>query len=164
MTSAELNKELRKLYNERSQILAHELQTSVFVAATTENVEEIRPDYDLPATNEALQENEKKILQIKHRLNIFNSTYMIEELGMTIDEVLIYLPQLHMRVSTLERMAKRLPKTRCCDQHGTRLNLIEYEYANYNQEDAQRLYDAASEELARIQIALDRVNTTVNMP
>ena len=164
MTSAELNKELKKLYNERSQILDRESMTSVFVAATTENVEEIRPEYDLLATNEALLKNEKEIRRIKHRLNVFNSTYVVEELGMTIDEILIHLPQQHQRVYTLQRMAKSLPKMRCSDQRGTRANLIEYEYTNYSQEDAQRLYDEACEDLARTQIELDRVNTTVNIP
>ena len=164
MTSAELNKELKKLYSERSQILDRESMTSVFVAATTEDVEEIRPEYDLPATNEALLKIEKEIRRIKHRLNIFNSSYVVEELGMTIDEILIYLPQQHLRVCTLERMAKRLPKQRCSDQYGARMNLIEYEYTNYDQADAQRLYEAACEDLARTQIALDRVNTTVDIP
>ena len=164
MTSAELNKELKKLQSERTRILQLEEMTSLFVAATTENVEEIRPEYDLRSTDEALLEKEKQIRAIKHRLNVFNSTHVIEELGMTIDEVLIYLPQQSERVSKLAGMAKHTSRQRCSDRYGSRNNLIEYEYANFDQAEAQRLYDAAHNELVRFQIALDRENTTVEVP
>lgn len=164
MTSAELNKELRKLQNERGNILEQERLTSLFVAATTENVEEIRPEYDLTATNEALAEKEKEIRKIKHRLNVFNSTHVIEELGMTIDEVLVYLPQQSDRVKKLSDLARHTARLRFSDRYGTRNNLIEYEYANYSQAEAMRLYEAAHKDLARAQIALDKANTTVDIP
>ncbi len=164
MTSAELNKELKRLYNERNRIIELESLTSFFVAATTENVEELRPEYDLLGTSETLREMEKKIRKLKHRLNVFNSTHVVEELGMTIDEILVYLPQQQQRVLTLGRLARHLPRVRCSVQYGNRMNLIEYEYSNYDQAEAQRLFDAASEELARAQIALDRANSTVNVP
>ena len=164
MTSAELNKELKKLQSERNRILQLEEATSLFVAAITEKVEELRPDYDLRATDEALLEKEKQIREIKHRLNVFNSTHMVEELGMTIDEVLVYLPQQSERVAKLADMAIHTARKRCSDRYGSRTNLVEYEYANFNQAEAQRLYDAAHRNLVRAQIALDRVNTTVNVP
>ena len=164
MTSAELNKDLKKLQSERSRILELEQMTSLFVAATTENVEEIRPEYDLPATDNVLEEKEKEIRRIKHRLNVFNSTYVIEELGMTIDEVLVYLPQQSERVSKLDKMAKHTSRLRCSDRYGARNNLIEYEYANYSQAEAQRLYEAAHKDLVRAQLALDKANTTVDIP
>ena len=164
MTSAELNKELKKLQSERSRILQLEGMTSLFVAATTENIEEIRPEYDLRSTNESLLEKEKQIREIKHRLNVFNSTHVIEELGMTIDEVLVYLPQQSERVSKLSGMAGRMSRQRCSDRYSSKTNLIEYEYANFDQAEAQRLYDAAHEDLIRAQVALDRENTTVEVP
>jgi hypothetical protein len=164
MTSAELNKQLRKLQSERVQILERENQTCRFIAATTEDPEEVRPEYDLSATDAALAENEQEIRRIKHRLNVFNSTHRIEELGMTIDEVLVFLPQLSDRVKRLGRLAKCTSKTRLGDPYGNRSSLIEYQYANYSLAEAQRLYDQAQNELARAQIALDRVNTTVDIP
>ena len=163
MTSAELNKELKKLQAERSQLIEQEELASMFLAATTENAEELRPEYDLQATNAALEEKEKKIREIKHRLNVFNSTFMVEELGMTIDEVLVYLPQQSERVAKLAKMAKHMPRQRYIEQYGSRTNIIEYEYANYSPADAKRLYETAQAELARAQIALDKVNTTVEI-
>ena len=164
MTSAELNKQLKKLQCERGQLLELEQMSACFVAATTENVEEIRPEYDLLATNDTLIKLEKEIREIKHRLNVFNSTHVVEELGMTIDEVLVYLPQQSERVSKLARYAKHMPRMRCSDRYGSKTNLIEYEYANYSQADAQRLYETANDELVCAQIALDKANTTVDIP
>jgi len=43
------------------------------------------------------------------------------------------------------------------------LSPIEYEYANYDVEQAKVDYAAAGEELARAQLALDRLNTAVTM-
>ena len=41
--------------------------------------------------------------------------------------------------------------------------VIEYTYANYSVEEAKALADAASDELARAQTALDKVNSTETM-
>ena len=164
MTSAELNKHLKKLQNERVQLLAAEETASLFVAATTENVEEIRPAYDLLATNEALAEKEREIRTIKHRLNVFNSTHVLKELGMTIDETLVYLPQQSERVAKLAKLVMHAPRERYIDRCSGRTNLIEYEYANYDKADAQRLYEAAQQDLSRAQIALDKANTTIDIP
>lgn len=87
--------------------------TALFVAATTENVEEVRPEYDLSAVNATLAKKEQEIRELKHRLNVFNSTYLIEELGMTIDEVLVYLSQQSERVERLAKLAKHTPRQRC---------------------------------------------------
>ncbi len=164
MTSAELNKQLKKLQSERNHMLELERMTALFVAATTENVDEIRPEYDMPAVNEAIAQKEKEIRAIKHRLNVFNSTYLVEELGMTIDEVLVYLPQQSKRVETLTELARHTARQRCSDRYGSRTNLIEYEYANYDRDLAQRLYEEAHRDLVRAQLALDKANTTVDVP
>ena len=163
MTSAEMNKELKKLQFERGQILEQEKQASTFIAATTEDVEEVRPGYDLLATNEALLKKEEEIRRIKHRLNVFNATYVIEALGMTIDEVLVYLPQQSERVSKLAGFAKSAPRVRW-NRYSNSGTLIEYEYTNFSLADAMRLYEEANNALIRAQVALDRVNTTVDIP
>ena len=164
MTSAELNKELKKLQNERNQIVELENMSALFVAATSEKIEEIRPDYDLAATDEALAAKEQEIRAIKHRLNVFNSSHRIEELGMTVDEVLVYLPQQSERVEKLAKLARHIPRQRCSDRYGSKSNLIEYEYANYSPAEAKRLYEKAQRELTHAQLALDRANTTVDIP
>ena len=163
MTSAELNKELKKLQHERTRILALEESSALFVAATTENAEELRPEYSLVETDSQLIQLEKKIREIKHQLSVFNSTYVIDELGMTIDEVLVFLPQQNERVDKLAQYARHPLRMRHIDRFGARTNMVEYEYANYSLDEANRLYNEASEELTKAQIALDRVNSTVEI-
>ena len=163
MTSAELNKELKKLQYERAQILGMEEQSALFVAATTENVDDLRPEYNLLEVDERLIRLEKKIREIKHRINVFNTTYVIDELGMTIDEVLVFLPQQKQRLDKLAQYAKHPAKQRWVDRYAPRTNLVEYEYANYSLDEVNRLYSEANELLIKAQIALDRVNSTVEI-
>ena len=163
MTSSELNKELKNLQHERNQILEMEENAALFIAAITENVNDVRPEYSLPETDDRLIQLEKQIREIKHRLNVFNSTYVIDELGMTIDEVLVFLPQQKQRVDKLSQYARQPAKKRITDRYGSRSNLVEYEYANYSQDEANRLYMQANEQLSKAQIALDRVNSTVEI-
>ena len=79
---------------------------------------------------------------------------------MTIDQMLIYIPQLTARKSKLSRMRSRLPKERV--QSGiSRMNgVVEYEYCNYDLKQAEAEYEFVADELARAQNALDMVNST----
>jgi hypothetical protein len=161
ITSAMAAKHLRKLNEERDALLAKEQKSQSFVAALQEDVESVRPAYDYKATQEELGKIEGKIRRLKHSLNCFNSTYVIPEFDMTIDQMLIYLPQLTARKNKLDQMRSALPKERVREAYIRGSNIIEYNYANYDISQAEADYSAAADELARAQNALDRVNTTV---
>ncbi len=53
---------------------------------------------------------EAKIRKLKHAINIFNATQTVDGFDMTIDELLVYIPQLTKRKSKLLEMKSRLPK------------------------------------------------------
>ena len=91
ITSAIAAKNLRKLNDQRDVLLAMEKKARSFTAAIQENVESVRPAYDYKATQKALTAVEGKIRALKHTLNCFNSTYVIPEFDMTIDQMLIYM-------------------------------------------------------------------------
>lgn len=110
-TSAEAGKLLKKLNDERASLLLREENSKDFLAAVGEDLESVRPDYNFATTQVALNEIETKIRKLKHALNIFNSTTVIPEFGMTIDEMLVYIPQLTIRKDKLARMKDRLPKS-----------------------------------------------------
>ncbi len=99
---------------------------------------------------------------MKHAVNVFNSTTTVE--GMTIDEILVYLPQLRDRKNKLSRMIGRMPKQRAMSSVLSRYSgqtpIIDYEYANYDIRKAEADYRAVSEEIARLQTKLDAVNST----
>ena len=92
MTAAEAMKQLKQLQLKRKQILDEENETSKFIAAVTEDIDAVRPEYNFQFTKLDLDVVENNIRDLKHRLNVFNSTYMIPELGLTIDQVLVMMP------------------------------------------------------------------------
>ena len=161
ITSAIAAKQLRKLNEQRESLLAREKKAKTFTVAIQEDVESVRPAYDFQATQDALVEVEEKIRKLKHTLNCFNSTYVIPEFNMTIDQILIYIPQLTLRKKRLDDMRGKMPKERVQSNFGRGSNIIEYVYANYDISKAEEEYTAVSDELAKAQNALDTANTTV---
>ena len=159
LTSAEANKLLRKLNDDHDALKQMEAESRIFVAATTEDLEDARPDYDYEATQRSLAELELQIRKLKHTINLFNVSQTIDESGMTIDQALIAIPQLSDRKRKLSVMRAAQKKKRNESVRST--NLIEYTYANYDVEQAEQDYQTTIAELARIQNALDLVNSTV---
>lgn len=101
---------------------------------------------------------EAKIRKLKHAINIFNATQTVDSFDMTIDELLVYIPQLTKRKSKLLEMKSRLPKERVEEQYGRQSNIIDYIYANYDIAAVEADYEKAADELSRAQLALDAVN------
>ena len=157
-TSAEAAKLLRRLNDQKSSLESQELQSSTFRAAITEDVESARPAYDYAQTQAELDDLESKIRKVKHAINAFNLSQEVPGFGMTIDKMLVYIPQLTHKKAKLSGMKDRLPKTR---EYIRVAGIIEYSYANYDVEAVKKDYDAVSDELARAQTALDVVNNSV---
>ena len=76
---------------------------------------------------------------------------------MTIDEMLVYIPQLTQRKNKLADMKARLPKERV-EEYGRQSNIIDYTYANYDLAAVEADYEKTADELSRAQLALDAVN------
>ncbi len=159
-TSAEAAKLLRKLNEEKNSLMKREELSSVFIAAVGENVEDVRPEYDYRKTQDGLEELDRKIRVLKHALNVFNLTQTVPGFDMTIDQVLVYIPQLSAQKAKLFGMASRLPRERMAAYGRGSSSIIEYSYANFDIAQAQADYEKVSEELARLQTALDVVNNT----
>lgn len=160
MTSAQAAKLLRQLNDEYSNISMDERNAKEFNAAVGEDIEELRPAYDYAETQRRLAELDDKIRKLRHTINIFNTTTEVPGFGMTIDEVLVYIPQLSGRRSKLYRMMSVLPKRRNDREYK---NIIDYIYANYDIAQVKADYDKTSETLAKVQTALDLVNSTETM-
>ena len=88
---------------------------------------------------------------------------MVGDSGMTIDQVLVYIPQLTEMRNRLYPMQNRLPKQRSSIGGIGSSTVIDYSYTNYSVERAKEDYRRISDELRKIQTALDLVNTTVKM-
>lgn len=160
-TSAEANKLLRSLNEEHETLINLEDNGKTFVAATIENIEDVRPEYDYADTRAKLEAVEAKIRKVKHAINVFNSTTAVPGFDMTIDEMLVFIPQLSARKWRLGSMANVLPKNR--ERSQGQSGVIDYRYANYDVHTAGVDAKAASDLLSKAQTALDLVNTTKTM-
>ena len=139
-TSAEAGKMLRKLMEEKSSIEMREHNGKEFLAAVGE---------------------ERKIRKLKHALNVFNSTTVIPEFDMTIDEMLVYIPQLTAKKNKLSSMKDKLPKVR--EQNRMNSSILDYRYLNYDVVEVAAEYEKATDTLAKAQNALDAVNMTMTL-
>lgn len=157
-TSAQANKLLKKLNDEYSALLDKEQRSRDFRAAMGEDIESVRPAYDYAKTQVRLAELEGTIRRLKHAINRFNTMQVVDGFGMTIDEMLVYIPQLTKRKSKLLEMKSRLPKERVEEQYGRQSNIIDYTYTNYDLTAVETDYEKAADELSRAQLALDAVN------
>ncbi len=157
-TSSEAGKLLKKLNEEHLSILVREDNGKEFLAAVGESVESVRPDYSFEKTQSAISEIETKIRKLKHALNVFNATTVVPEFGMTIDEMLVFIPQLTVRKNKLATMKDKLPKVR--EQSYTNSSVLDYRYLNYDVNAVAAEYEKVSDTLAKAQNALDAVNMT----
>ncbi len=158
-TSSEAAKLLRKLNDEYNSLLSEEALSREFVAALSEDIESVRPEYDYEKTQASLEELEEKIRTVKHAINVFNSTHKVQGYDMTIDEMLIYIPQLSAKKIKLMSMKSRLPKVREASS-GKTSSIIDYRIMNYDISKAKADYEKVSDELAKAQTALDVTNNS----
>ena len=159
-TSAEAAKLLRRFSEEQAALKERESKTSTFVAAVGEDVETARPEYDFEATQRRLAELEEKVRKVKHAINAFNLRTTVPGFEMTVDQMLVYIPQLSEKKRRLANLANKLPKQRVVGGYSSSKSIIEYTYANYDVAKAAADLNAVTDELAKAQTALDVVNNT----
>ena len=163
LTSAQAAKLLRQLGDELKALQLRENNSCTFLATLGEDPETVRPEYDYAQMQTEQSAIEAKIRKLKHTLNIFNSTTVIPEFDITIDEMLVLLPQLTARCNKLSRMKDALPKARENMGLLRGSTIVDYRYANYDIKQVGADWQAASEELARAQTALDLINSTAQL-
>lgn len=163
-TSAQANKILKKLNEKLNLILLREEQSKEFLAAMGEDPESVRPQYSFRETAGEIDSLESKIRVLKHTINVFNAATEIAPLGMTIDQVLIYIPQLKKRCDKLLSMLGKLPKAREeASGYGRGSAIIDYRYLNYDLAQVEADYNECKKKLDFAQLQLDAANTTLTM-
>lgn len=161
MTSAYANKILRKLQDDKSFWLSKERDGYLYVAAIDE--EPVIPEYDYNQISDEIKNIDRKIVKIKHAINVINSMSEIEigDESMTIDQILISMAQLNNRRSMLDNMRKQQEKRRVDSGfYGTRKTAPEYQYVNYSIDEVKKDYEEIDSKIAAMQIALDKFNQT----
>lgn len=162
-TSSEANKLLRRLNEERDAVLSKEQKCSTFLAAMGEDPESLRPQYDYADVQNTVEMLNRKIRTVKHAISQFNLTQTVPGFDMTVDQMLVYIPQLTARKKKLSVMKGRLPKQRKIEDRFGHTGVIDYVYTNYDIKAVEADYHTVADELARAQAALDTLNNTVLM-
>ena len=160
ISSKNASKLLKQFNEERDSLILQENQSKMFLAAVGEDIESVRPEYDYDAVQKQLKDLEEKIVKLKHAINVFNTTTVLKDFEMSIDEMLVYIPQLTQRKNKLDQMRKVLPKQRF--ENYTSSNIIDYRIINYDLEKIRKDYDKTVEELNRVQSALDEANINLS--
>lgn len=161
MSSAYANKLIKSLTDEKFYWENKEQTSRTYVAAVGE--EPVIPEYDYRTVSDTIDELNRKIIVIKHALNLANATARIAvgDTEISVDSILIKMAQLNDRKLTLDIMRKYLPKTReASNMIGSRNSVPEYRYTNFDPDLVKQDYERISEEIMEMQIALDRYNQT----
>lgn len=159
LTSKNANKLLKQLQEELISIEKKENNSKTFLAATSEDPEKIRPEYDYSDMQAKQKEIENKIVKLKHAINMFNVSTIVPEFNKTIDEMLIYIPQLSARKAKLAIM-KDTPKMERVNNYPRNTSIIDYSYINYDLDEVSKDYLNVQEELTKAQIAIDKLNVS----
>ena len=159
LTSAAANKMLKKLESEKDYYLQIEQDAGTYVAAADETP--VVPEFDFDKNCDAIHEIDLKMLKIKHAINLSNATARIDVSGhtMSVDEILVCMAQLSRRQLIYDEMRKQQPKMRV-NSMSTRNIKPEYRYINYDHSKAKQRYEETSDEVTRLQLALDKYNQT----
>ena len=161
MSSAYANKLVKSLTDEKSYWENKEQTSRTYVAAIDE--EPVIPEYDYKTVSDTINELNRKIIVVKHALNLANATAKIAvgDTEMSVDSILIKMAQLNARKLTLDTMRKYLPKMRESSRLiNSRNSGPEYRYTNFDPDLVKQDYEQISEEIMEMQIALDRYNQT----
>lgn len=156
LTIAEAQKMIKKILEEKIGLIEQEQKSSLFNASLGEDVESVRPDYNFELTQAAIRKCDEKVRILKHAINKFNIEHYVDSEGMTVDQVLVRIPQLTEEKRRLQDMQGRLPKQRT----SLTPNVVDYRYANYNIAEAKEEFESVSDRLRNLQTSLDTINTT----
>ena len=162
-TSAQAGKLLKKIEDRIKALESMEGKSSVFNVALGENAEDVRPSYDFAETQKAMDELKAKVRTVKHAINVFNVTHTLPGFDdITIDQALVYIPQLKQRSRVLQLMSERLPRERV-DSMFRNSSIIDYTVTNYDASEAAEEYQRVYDLMTSLQLALDIVNSTETM-
>ncbi len=165
VTSALANKILVELNSDKEIYLQRERDSSFYTVSQGEEVE--IPSFDFNECCRAIDEIDSKVGIIKHAINLANINAKIDVLGETysVDQLLVKMAQLSKRMNYFNLLRKALPKkrldSRCYGSSSSSTKVVEYQYINYDVQDAQREYKECQKKVTALQLALDTYNHTV---
>lgn len=159
LTISEASRQIRILNSKKTGIEVKEGNARSFIAATTEDIEAVRPAYDYEQTQAEIATIDEKVRKIKHALALFNTTTLVPGFeDMTVDQLLIYIPQMNKQLEKLDSLRNQPARQRKINAHSG--SIIDYEYANFDTDKVAADYEVLAERIAKAQSAIDIINNT----
>lgn len=149
---------IRSLEEERKQLIEKIDKLSTFIVAVSEgNPEDLRPEFSFTETVREIASIDEKIRKIKHSRNIFNTTTLLPEENITLDEALVLMAMLNKNYAYFVKLGNRQAKERSRNSYE---NKIEYIYTNYDIQEAKSHGKTMYERMLELQSKLNLVNST----
>lgn len=158
VTSAAANKKLRQLNDDFAFLCKQDYEKRMYLEV--EGVKPVVPQYDFDSTCDKMTKYCEDISKLKHAINVFNTSTVLDGFGITIDQALVTLAFLTKEKERLDRMRNMQPK-KLNNGFGASVNKIEYTCANFDIKQAEQAYAEVADKLSRLQLALDVANTTL---
>lgn len=157
-TSAAASKMIHTLEDKKAFLLQQEENNCTYFQAEGEKEE--KPEYDFRKTCGQVGEIDSAVRLLKHALSVFHTTTKLSS-GQTIDEALVEMAQLNRKLARLDVMRRRKAKERMHGMSAGRHDVAEYQILNYDPLEVQKEYEKDMARVQEIQLALDKVNQTV---
>lgn len=161
LTTAQIMKKIKKLEEKKEFLRNQESDNHEYTVSQGE--EPCIPDYDFVEVNNAIEDLDKEIAQLKHIINVENVKNTINVNGeeVTIDRALVRMSQLQRRKTVMNTMRLKQPKRRIQSySFNSNKGVPEYEVLNYDLELVKKEFDRVDSMISTIQIELDCYNYT----
>lgn len=155
VTSAYANKLIRGYREELAAIVSNERDTCTTTYGASETP--IETGYNFTSTQDETDALNDKIAKLRHGINVFNTTTKLEGFDFTVDESLVRMAMLTEKKNRLSRMKGVRELTR---SGGYRAE-PEFTKRNYDAALVENEYRKTSDELVRLQMALDKANMSI---
>lgn len=150
--NSEAMKKVKALEEELNKLRFNETQNSMI--SYKEGEKKIKVDYDYSKTRKEIERINAEIRKIKNALAVANSTFKIDDFGITIGEALVYLAQLNSEYNNLSQLASRNKISRRITQNG----VLEYTECTYDTDEAKKDQKEVFAKIGKLQVAIDRAN------
>ena len=153
----EVTNRINALKEELKDLEEYEKKSSSFFVNLGQDKESLRPSYDFEETQKRYLELTQEVIKLKHTLNVFNTSTIVPDFNMTVDQMLVYLPMLRERKQTLQKMKD---EPMCGHSSSITYRGVRYTYSNYSVKKVTEDYRRIADEYAKAHTALDLVNAT----
>lgn len=153
-------KYLKLLGDNKDSLIRKEIEGSVYDELNGER--QSCAEYSLADTQRELELLDQSVLNIRHAVNVSNSTSIVGDTGLTVDQVLISMAQLNARLYQLQDMALKPVRSRPRPfSPGSSDKIVVC--ANYDPVEAKTMATEIREKVSKLQMALDMHNLSTEI-